>query len=81
MIKPHEQYLKLHKEELARRKTCRGLFQAHVEGDIEDQIKSATNGNYVPGNPLFQGKIEEMPGRRVTKGRAGRPKLSRVIKT
>ncbi len=39
-----------------------------------DEIRKATNGNYVLGNALFVQQIEDALGRRVTAGKAGRPK-------
>ena len=46
---------------------------------IDDQIRSATNGNYVLGNKRFQEQIAKALGRRVTKGKAGRPKKDQQI--
>jgi putative transposase len=73
LIIPHEQYLSLDREEGNRREAYRGLFKAHVD-DIDNQIRTATNGNYVLGNPRFQEQIARALRRRVTKGKAGRPK-------
>jgi len=41
---------------------------------IDNEIRMATNGNYVLGNTKFQEQIAQALGRRVTKGKAGRPK-------
>ena len=41
-----------------------------------ENIRAATNGNYVLGTTQFQEEIGQMLGRRVTKGRAGRPAKS-----
>ena len=38
-----------------------------------DEIRAATNGNYVLGNTRFKEEIAHMLKRRVTKGKAGRP--------
>ena len=75
LLTPHEEYLRLGRVELDRRKTYRELFKAHIALDIDDQIRSATNGNYALGNQRFQDQIAKMVGRRVTKGKAGRPKV------
>ena len=75
LLTPHEEYLRLDRQELNRRKAYRDLFKAHVDPEIDNQIRSATNGNYVLGNQRFQDQITKMLGRRVTKGKAGRPKL------
>jgi hypothetical protein len=39
-----------------------------------ERIREATNGNYALGDRRFQAEIEQALGRRVTKGKAGRPK-------
>ena len=74
ILTPHDQYFGLAVEELDRRKAYRSLFNTHVDVDIDDQIRSATNGNFVLGNKRFQEQIANSLGRRVTKGKAGRPK-------
>jgi len=74
LLTPHEQYLKLDREELARRKSYRALFKAHVDVNIDNKIREATNGNVVLGDDRFQAEIARTLGRRVTKGKAGRPK-------
>ena len=74
ILTPHDQYVRLAVEELDRRKAYRSLFKAHTDVDIDDQIRSATNGNFVLGNLRFQEQIANSLGRRVTKGMAGRPK-------
>lgn len=74
LLTPHEQYLKLDRNELSRRKAYRALFKAHIDDDVDDQIREATNGNFVLGNTRFQEEIARALGRRVTKGKAGRPK-------
>jgi len=73
-LAPHEQYLSIDRNEENRQKAYRGLFKAHVDAGWDDQIREATNGNYVLGNTRFQEEIAEALGRRVVKGRAGRPK-------
>ena len=77
ILTPHDQYARQAVDEPDRRKAYRGLFKAHVDVGIDDQIRSATNGNYVLGNKRFQQQIANSLGRRVTKGKAGRPKKGR----
>jgi len=51
LIIPHDQYLRLDHRELERRKAYRGLFKAaHLDQPVDDEIRAATNGNYVLGN-------------------------------
>jgi putative transposase len=73
LIIPHDQHLRLDREVDRRREVYRSLFQAHVD-DIDNRIRSATNGNYVLGNQRFQEQIEKALGRRAAKNKAGRPK-------
>ena len=78
LIVPHDQYMQLDREDENRRAAYRGLFKAHVD-DIDNQIRTATNGNYVLGNPRFQEQIAHALGRRVTKRKAGRPKEAEAL--
>ena len=75
LITPHDQYLALDHRNLERRKAYRGLFKMIDAGQsIDNEIRMATNGNYVLGSTKFQEQIAQALGRRVTKGKAGRPK-------
>ena len=49
------------------------LLEVNLDADIDSEIRVTTNGNYVLGNQKFQKEIEEVLGRRVTKGKSGRP--------
>jgi putative transposase len=73
LIQPHEMYKRLGRSTEARHEAYRGLFKAHMDDAMMDNIRAATNGNYVLGTTRFQEEIGQMLGRRVTKGRAGRP--------
>jgi len=72
-LKPHEQYLALGRVGEARREAYRGLFKAHVDEHRLDEIRQATNGNFVLGGKRFQAQIARMLKRRVVRGQAGRP--------
>jgi putative transposase len=74
ILVPHEQYLDLDSKDLVRRKAYRALFKSHIDQPADNEIRMATNGNIVLGNTRFQEQIEQALGRRVTRGRAGRPK-------
>ena len=74
LVTPHEQYLGLARGEDARREAYRALFKAHLDPDVISRIRSATNGNVVLGNKRFEEQIAKMLKRRVTRGKAGRPK-------
>lgn len=47
IVVPHEQYLGLTRHEQARREAYRALFKAHLDPEVIDRIRSATNGNVV----------------------------------
>jgi putative transposase len=54
----------------------RALFKAHLDPEVIARIRSATNGNVVLGSKRFEEQIAKMLTRRVTRGKAGRPKRS-----
>jgi putative transposase len=53
LITPHEEYLRLGSDPTGRHYTYRALFKAPLEGALIDQIREATNGNYVLGSLRF----------------------------
>lgn len=61
----------------ARQAAYRELFRYQLDIGVVDEIRKATNGNYVLGSSKFAEQISEALGRRVTMGKAGRPKLFR----
>ena len=76
LLTPHEQYLGLGRSEARRREVYRELFKAHLDPDILAQIRLATNGNVVLGGQRFEEQIAKMLKRRVTRGKAGRPRAA-----
>jgi putative transposase len=70
----HPYYQALSQDHGLRLERYRDLFRDELDPKIIDQIRSATNGNYVLGSPFFSAKVEAALGRRVTRGKAGRPK-------
>jgi len=73
LITPNEQYLRLGITDDLRRKAYHGLFKAHIDEDVIDDIRASTNGNYVLGNERFKDQIADVLKRRVVPGKAGRP--------
>lgn len=73
LITLHDLYLGLGHDEASRLAAYRELFRYHLEPQLIDEIRSASNGNYVLGSSRFAEEIEKVLGRRVTPGRAGRP--------
>ncbi len=73
IVTPHHEYTRLGRAGAKRREAYRGLFRAHVDGALTDEIRDATNGNFALGDQRFQSQIAKALGRRVTRGVAGRP--------
>ena len=46
---------------------------------MNNQIRTATKGAYVLGNQGFQEQIARASGKRITKGKAGRPKETEAL--
>jgi putative transposase len=74
LIIPHADYLRLDHREPVRRQAYRALFKAHMDQSVTEEIRKATNGNYVLGNARFQEQIARALGRRVAPGKDGRPR-------
>ena len=74
LITPHAQYLGLARTGESCRENYRALFKAQLDPDVITRIRAATNGNVVLGNKRFEEQIAKMLKRRVTLGKAGRPK-------
>ena len=74
LIRPHPLYLALGLEREERLQAYRELFRVHLEPRLVEQIRTATNGNYVLGSSRFAAEVAAAVGRRVTKGRPGRPR-------
>ena len=73
LLTPHQQYLALGQSMEERHSRYRGLFRAHLEPKLIDEIRQATNGNYVLGDARFIDEIAAMLLRLVTPGKTGRP--------
>jgi putative transposase len=74
LISPHPEYIRLGWSDESRFASYRELFRTHVEPELIDEIRTATNGNYALGNERFKDEIANMLKRRVAPGRPGRPK-------
>ena len=51
----------------------RALFRSELDPETVKEIREATNGGYALGGKRFLAQIEAAAGRRVTRGKAGRP--------
>ena len=72
-LKPHSLYAALGRDAVERLAAYRELFRYQLDPGLVDQVRSATNGNYVLGNERFCLEMAAALGRRVTRGKAGRP--------
>jgi putative transposase len=74
LLTPHELYLALDDNPSERRAQYRSLITCHVEGELLEDIRKASNKGLVLGNACFVDKLEVLCGRRLKEGLKGRPK-------
>ena len=74
VLQPHACYRALGVDEGARQAAYRKLFRYPLDPGLVEQIREATNGNYALGTSRFQDQVARALGRRVSRGRSGRPK-------
>lgn len=74
LLTPHPLYLALGADAGARQQAYRALFRSELEPGLVDAIRQATNGNFVLGDSRFGEQIALALGRRVQRGKAGRPR-------
>jgi len=74
LVQPHELYLRLGDDAVARQTAYRELFRHELEPGLVDEIRKATNGNYVLGDTHFAEQVAKALGRRVQQGKPGRPR-------
>jgi len=72
LITPHNEFLRLGRENVARRAAYRELFKAHMELETVELIRQATNGNFALGNERLRRQIEAALGRRAERRSPGR---------
>jgi putative transposase len=72
LITPHSEYLRLDRDDHARRSAYRELFKVHMEPEAVEQIRQATNGNFALGDESFRRQIEAALGRRAERRAPGR---------
>ncbi len=73
LVKPHFMYKRLGATETMRQASYRELFRNDLEAGLVNEIRNATNGNFVLGDERFKEQIGNTLKRRVTPGKAGRP--------
>lgn len=76
LVTPHEEYIRLASGADYRRANYRALFESLLSVDKLNEIRKATNGNFVLGDASFRADLGARIGRRVTPGSPGRPTRS-----
>ncbi len=79
LISPHDEYLRLGRDAAERRDAYRALFGSLLDSARLDEIRAAANGGYALGDEDFKRAAERALGRRVEKGKPGRPTMSGVL--
>jgi putative transposase len=74
LIQPHGLYEALGLEATSRQAAYRELFRYELEPGLVDQIRRATNGNFVLGSERFATEVAAVIGRRTLPGKSGRPR-------
>lgn len=74
VVSAHERYRALGADEQGRQAAYQELFRYQLEPGLVDEIRKATNGNFALGSFRFQEQVAKALGRRVMRGRPGRPK-------
>ena len=74
-LSAHCVYLGLSHTAEQRQYAYRELFRNELDAGLVDEIRQSTNGNYAMGSERFKREVEQMLGRRVSRGRPGRPRL------
>ena len=74
VVNQHYLYLNLGRTASERQMAYREFFRYELEPGEVDEIRKATNGNFALGSSVFKQELSEMLGRRVTPGKAGRPR-------
>jgi len=74
LVSPHPLYISLGQTDEERQIAYRELFRYELEPGVIDEIREATNGNFALGTSRFKKEITAILGRRVTPGKAGRPR-------
>jgi putative transposase len=73
LVVPHDQYRRLGGSAEARRTAYQALFHAPLDAIVVSEVRLATNGGFVLGRARFAEEIARMLGRRVVRGKPGRP--------
>ena len=78
LVKPHAMYLALGRTRPSRQGMYKGLFKAHLDKGVLDDIRAAWQTGTPLGNDHFRQQIEDKLKCKVGQARRGRPKKPRV---
>ncbi len=53
LLTPHEEYLRIGRDQHARLDSYRALFKTHLDEEVVGQIRKTTNGNFALGSERF----------------------------
>lgn len=73
-LSPHPEYLRLGATAEERRSAYRGLFAAHIDPALQQQMRGCLQTGTPLGNERFRGEVERTLGRRVGFIARGRPR-------
>lgn len=73
LVRPHGLYNALGLDAMARQAAYRELFRYELGPGLVDEIRRATNGNFLLGDERFAAEVAATLGRRVLPGKSGRP--------
>ncbi len=79
LIAPHPEYLALGTQPAFRYAAYAQLFEDALEPSLLANIRESTNGGYALGSDQFRSEISRSLGRRVVRGRPGRPRVSEKV--
>ena len=75
VVSPHKEYDALGATPAEKAAAYRAMMPEEMTAQHMEEIRSATNGNYVFGSEQFKAEVEQLVGCAVRPGRVGRPKL------
>ncbi|WP_374338703.1 transposase [Methyloversatilis sp.] len=81
MLTPHAAYLALGTNPDERQQRYRMLFREQLGQQVLEDIRDATRGNFVLGNPKFAAEVAVALGRRASRGKAGRPRQIKPVQS
>ena len=75
LVTPHPSYVGLGDDKQERLECYRQFLGECIEENVLEEIRYATNGNFVLGDDRFSAEMEQVLQRRVSPGQPGRPRI------